>query len=889
MRWHPFASRARQEQLLDAEIREHVERLVDGYLAAGMDPAEARRRAALDFGGVDQAKDAVREERRFAVWDVLQRDLRLALRGWRRNPAFTVAVLLTLALGIGANTAIFSIVDGVLLRPAPLADMGRLAVVWETDRSSQTTREPGSVPDYLDYRDRARTLDGLTAFIPLEVNLTPLTGDSERRAGLRIAHDLLPMIGVRPILGRSFAPDDDVPGGPRIVLISAGLWHSTFAADPAIIGRDVRIDDAPYTVVGVVPDAAGFGVLQVLSAAAYSRSFADHGERTPVDVWLPLRPDPEALPRETHPIFMLGRLSAGASIDAAQDELAGIASDLERAYPENADRGIHVEALDAVVLGPVRPTLLVLLSAVALVLLVASANVANLLLARGASRRQEVAVRTALGAGRRRLLAQFVVETMLLALAGAGLGLGLASVALRALIAIAPPDIPRLATVGLDLRVLGVTLLVTLALGLAFGVIPAVQARRVPLQEALHAAGARLTGGPSRRRARASLVVAELALAVMLVAGAGLLIRSFWNLVNVDPGFTTSGVLKAEYQLPSARYPVDRRGWPTSPAERAFTETLLARVGALPGVTSTAVAANHPLDPGFTNSFYVVGRQAEARNWPEISMRIVTPSYFATMGIAITRGRNFADRDTSPVCLVNEAAVRQFFAGRDPMPGELRFWGVNWSILGVVGDEKFQGLSGADPPAVYVPRVMVPTGSGALLVRTAGDAAALAGPVRAVVRDIDPELAIFGLEPLDRTLRRSMSERRFAMTLVTLFGGLALLLAAIGVHGVLSYDVAERRREIGIRLALGAQPGSILRLVVGQGLALAGVALLAGLAGAFALTRFLSTLLFGVGPRDPVTLTVAAGVLTLVALAATAWPAWRAVRVDPVGALKTGE
>ncbi len=643
--------------------------------------------------------------------------------------------------------------------------------------------------------------------------------------------------------------------------------------------------------MGVVPDATEFGTLQVLSAAAYGRAFADRGERVPVDVWLPLQADPRALPRSTHPIFMLGRLAPGETPDAAEGELAPIASDLERTYPENAGRGVNIESLDAVVLGPVRPVLYLLLCAVALVLLVACVNVASLLLARASARAHEIAVRAALGAGRGRLARQFLVETMLLSLAAAVVGVGGAALFLRALIGLAPADIPRIRSAGLDLRVLAVTLVVTASIGALFALIPTLQSPRRGLPETLHAGGARATPGRGLRRARGTFVVAELALTVMLLAGAGLLIRSFWNLLDVNPGFRTAGILKAEYQLPPARYPVDTKGWPTSEPQRAFTRELLARVSSMPGVVSAAAAGNHPLDPGFTNSFFVVGREAEGRNWPEISMRRVTPGYFATMGVAVARGRIFEDRDATPVCLVNEAAARQFFAGRDPTAAQLRFWGVNWAVLGVVADEKFKGLGGQDPPAVYVPLRDVPSfdGTGVLLVRTAGDAVALAPAVRAAIHAIDPQLAVFGLEPLDRTLFRSVSERRFAMLLVTLFGGVALLLAAVGVYGVLSYDVAQRRREIGIRLALGARPAEILGLIVGEGAMMTAAALAAGLAGALALTRFLSTLLFGVGPHDPATLALAAAVLALVALVATAWPAWRASRVDPVSVLKAAD
>jgi putative ABC transport system permease protein len=821
----------------------------------------------------------------------MRQDLRLAFRLIGKNPGFACAAILTLALGIGANTAIFSVVNGVLLRPAPFADLERLVMVWETDGNTGTMREPGSVPDFLDYKERSRTLDMLAGVSGNEVSLSAPGVDPVQVAGLSVTYDLLPMLGVNPIVGRTFTREEDAAKGPGVVLVSESLWRTTFLASPAIAGQTIRVDDRPYEIVGVVPDASDFGVLQILAAAAYGRGFAARGERTRVDVWLPYQADPQALPRETHPMFMMGRLAPGSSPSAAHSELVGIAADLERAYPVNKARSINVEALQDVVFGKVRPMLFVILGAVGLVLLVACVNVANLFLARSAARGHEVAIRRALGATRGQLLRQFFVESMLLTLMAAAAGIAFAYAALRGLIAIGPADVPRLMLVSIDTRILAITLGLSLLVGLAFGLIPTLQTRVVDLQASLRDEGVRGAEGSGSARLRGLLVVSELALAVMLLAGAGLLIRSFWNLERVDAGFHAEGVLKAEYKLPGTRYPVNFRLWPNFQEQHAFTAAISERASALPGVISAAVAGNHPLDPGYTNSFFVVGRREEARTWPEISVRRVTPGYFRTVGLPLVRGRLFSDQDATPaapVCLVNEASAARFFGDRDPIGAQISLYGAARTIVGIVANERFQGLSEGAPIAMYLPLAQAPSadGAGVLIVRTEGDANALASAVRGVIRERDPSLAVFGVEPLETTVSRSVSERRFAMLLLGLFALMALTLGAIGVHGVLSYEVASRRREIGIRMALGARPDGILKLIVGRSALLTLLAIILGGAGAFALTRFLQALLFGVGVWDPATLVAVVFVMVVVALAATAVPAWRAARTDPAVALR---
>jgi putative ABC transport system permease protein len=817
-------------------------------------------------------------------------DLRYAVRQLVSAPTFTAVALVTLALGIGANTAIFSVIDHVLLRATPLHDVERLVVVWETDRNTGTTREPASLPDYLDYHQRATQMEQLAAFMGSEVNYAPASGEPVRLQALTVTDGFLPMLGVQPVVGRGFTREETRPAGSPVALLSDGLWTRAFGRDPAVLGTTMQLDDRAFTIVGIMPPGADFGAYQVLAAADYSRAFADRGARAALDLWLPFQESAATMPRQTHPIFMAGRLRG--NLASAQEELAGIAADLERAHPENAARGVFVEPLGAIVFDPVRPALLVLLAAVGLVLLVACVNVANLLLARGSSRRREVAVRRALGASGWRLARQFATEGVLLAVAAAALGTVVATIGVRALIALAPAEIPRIADAGVDMRVLAVTLLVSIGAGLGFGMVPTMQAARVDVQSTLKDDGGHgASSGRSRTRLRSALVVAQFALAVTLVIGATLLIKSFWRLQQVDAGFRSEGILKAEYQLPGSRYPVDFNRWPDFREMHAFTRGLLEKTAAMPGVVSAAVAGQHPLDPGFTNSFNVVGREAEARDWPEISVRRVTGGYFATMGVSLVRGRLLRDADTTtapPVVVINESAARRFFDGHEPLGKQMRFWGSARTIVGIVGNERFHGIDEAPPPAVYAPLAQAPSanGAGALLVRTEGDPAALAGSIRAAFRQQDPALAVFGLEPFAETVSRSVAERRFTMVVLGLLASVALALAAIGVHGVLSCAVAQRTREIGIRLALGAHPSRVRRLVVREGLTLAGAGALLGLLAAWGTTRGLTSLLYGVAPTDPLTFVGVPAALTAVACAASYVPARRATRVDPVAALR---
>jgi putative ABC transport system permease protein len=816
-------------------------------------------------------------------------DLRLALRTLRSAPGFTLVIVATLGLGIGATTAMFSVIHGVLLAPPPIRDIDRVAMIWQTDRASGTTREPSSMPDYADARRVATTFASMAAFMGTDANVTPVDGDPFRLPALVVTHDFLPLLGVEPIVGRTFTAADDVPGAPRVAMIGARLWEREFGGDPRVTGRLLRLDGIPHAIVGVLPASADFGVLQVLTGAAYGRAFADSG-RQDVEVWLPLRADALTAPRETHDLFVLGRLAPGVPVAAARDEMARIAAELELAYPRtNRSRGAFVEPLGDVVLGPVRPALSVLMAAVVLVLLVACVNVASLLLARAAARARETAVRTALGAGTWHLLRHSLAEALVLGGAGAIAGLFFAGWVTDLLVALAPAGIPRLSEASINLAVVATTFSVALLVAVVMALLPVLQARHLGVDEMLKAENGRTgSAAPSRRRVHQALIVAQFGLAIVLTIGAGLLIKSFWHLRSVDPGFRADNVLKLEYVLPETRYGQSRETFPDWPHVRRFHEELLRRASGLPQVEAAAVAGHHPLAGGFTSSMVVVGREAEARDWPEISLRFVSAGYLQVTGLPLLRGRDLSDADDTqgpPVVLINESARRRFFAEQDPLGRQIAFWGTARTVVGVVGNEKIHGLEQQAPPAAYVPFGQAPL-AGTLLVRAAGDPLAVAPSVRAVFRELDPALAVFGVEPLRETVADSLAERRFTMLLLGSFAALTLVLAAVGIYGVVSHSVAQRTREIGVRLALGAAPGRIVRHVVGRALVAVVTGLGFGLAGALVLARWLDALLFGVAAADPAIVAGAVIVLTAVAAAATYLPARRASKVDPVVALR---
>jgi predicted permease len=803
----------------------------------------------------------------------LRTDLRFAFRSLRCRPGVSLAVVLTLTLGIGANTALFSVVRGVLLRPLPVADQDRMVMVYQDDRISGTEREPFSIPDYYDLAARGRSFAVVAAYAATPMTLGREGDDPVRVDVTGVTHGFFRLMGTPPAAGRDFAEAEDAPGAAKVAILSDELWRGRFLGDSGILGGTLRLDGDAYTIVGVAQPRLDIP-----------------GQAT--DIWVALQLGPASTPRSRHNVTVIGRLARGASVETAGREMGALAAQLEAEYPEsNRGRGMSVESLTDVVVGGVRPALVLLLGAVALLLLVACVNVASLLLAQGWARTREFALRRTLGASTFRLGRQFLIESLLVTGVAGALGVLLAIWGLDLLLGLAPPDLPRLSEVRVDEMVLAATLGLAMGVGLVFGLVPLAQARRLDLLAAVQSEGGRAgSAGPRRRRLRDGLVVTEVAVSVLLVIGAGLLLRSLHNLRAVDPGFRTERVLKLDFTLPESRYPQSFSDYPEWAEVTGFHQRLVDRVTGLPGVRDAAITAHHPLAPGYTNSFVIEGRENEYGQQPEIPIRPVTPGYFVTMGVPLRRGRMLEPRDgvgAPDVLLINEAAVRRFFAGRDPLGQRISFWGRSREIVGVVANERFHGLGEEAPPAAYPSLAQVPLARATLLVRATGEPAALVPALRQAVWSLDPELALSGIEPLDQTLAASIARPRFTSVLLGAFAALAVLLASIGIHGLLGYTVVQRTRELGIRLALGAPRHRVMGEVVGHGvrLTLLGVGL--GLVGALALTRLLRGLLFGVAPTDPAIFAVTALMLAAVALLASCLPARRAIRVDPVIALRS--
>jgi putative ABC transport system permease protein len=887
-RWlRALLMRGSAERELREELRFHVDMEAAAGMARGLTAREARRRALLQLGGEERFREESREARGLRVVEEAWRDVRFALRNQLRAPQFTLAAVLTLALGIGANTAIFSVVDAVLLRASPFAQPERLLMIWETDRNSGTSHEPASWPDIVDLRARARSLTDIGAVVALDATLGG-GGDPERIAALAITPNVPALLGVQPLHGRTLNPGEGALEGGRYALLSEELWRRRFQGDAGIVGTVVSVNEIPTTIVGILPAEADLGVVQMHAQADYASPLSGRE----VELWIGIEPTAERFPRTTHPFLAIGRLAAGATVATAQRELAAIMADIEQADPDaNTARGVNVELYENVTFGGVRAPVYVLLGAVALVLLIASVNVANLLLARTTTRVREVAVRRALGAAGARIRRQFVAESVVLTVAGAAAGVLLANAGVRVLVTLAPADIPRLAAATIDTRVLAFTAVIAGAVALVFGMAPVLVTRRMDLQSVLKSQPGRTTTvGRDSRRFRSALVIAEVALAVMLVIGAGLLLRSFQAILRVDPGFHTAGVLKAEYQLTGTRYAADRARWPDLPEINSFHATFLERVRALPGVQAAALTARHPLDPGFTNSFLIIGREAESADFPEIRTRAITAGYLETSGVPLLAGRELSVSNvagTPPVAVINQAAARRYFPGADPIGQQIRFWGVNWRIVGVIGNERFTGILSESEPAIYTPLAQAPQARVALLARTDGNPLTIAADVQRTFREMDPQLALFGVEPLNTTLSASIAQPRFTAVLLGLFGAVALILAIIGVHGVLSYTAAQRTAEVGIRMALGASRGEVVGLVVREGTTLAGIGVAIGIAGALIGSRILGTLLFGIGPRDTLTFAAVPVLILLLAFFAALLPALRAARAEPMLALRS--
>ena len=758
------------------------------------------------------------------------------------------------------------------MTPSAWRSFGK-AIIWENDRASGTTREAASIPDYFDFLQRTRTFADIAMFAFRPATMSRSDGEPIRIDIAATTHNLEEILGVATQVGRGLNPSEDQPGGDLVALLADDFWHSAFNGDDAVLGTTIRIDDRSHTIVGVLPARLDFPV----------KGF---------DMWVPMQQSPTTAPRSNHSVRLIGRLAPGATIAEADAEMGGIAADLEVEYPnDNANRGTFVQPLDEVMRGDVRLTLSVLFGAVAAVLLIACANVANLLLARGADRTQEVAVCVALGAGSARLIRRFLIESLMLAGVAMALGVALAFFGLRALLAIAPGDVLAVGTTEIDLTVLGFALATSALIGTVFGLIPTLQARRLDVQSQLkEGRNQAQAASASKQLLRRLLVAGQLAMAVMLLVSAGLLMRTLWNLRRVDPGFTAQHVLRADVLLPQARYPRDFSIFPNWIEIQSFNRELLSRVAALGGVRAAALASNHPLQAGFTNSFVVAGRPADP-DQGEITTRIVSPGYLDTVGLRLMRGRPIQSTDTAEapfVALLNVAAVDRYFPDEDPLGQQIGIWGAGLrEVIGVVENEKMHGLDRDPPAALYVNILQAPqVGAVSLLVRTDDNPRALIPAVREVVWSIDRNLAVFRIATMEETLAQAVQRERFASVLLAIFAAVAVFIASLGVYGVLSYLVAQRGHEVGVRMALGASRGDVVRLVVRQGLAMTVAGLAVGMAGAVAVSRLLEGLLFGVTPTDPLAYVGVVAGLGGAALAASVLPARRAARIDPIVSLR---
>ena len=874
----PWSSAARVSRDVDEELRFHLDMKVRELIDAGVSPAEAERRARAEFGDLEYTRRylnttdraRLRDEQRAELSDEIGQDIRFAFRQLRRNPGFTAIALITLALGVGANTAIFSVVRGVLLRELPYAQPDRLTRVYSRIERGMVSVSPA---DFNDWRRQSTRFAALAASAEGTVNLTG-SGSAERFSQARVSANMFQLLGVRVALGRAFAPGEDAPDAPRVVILSDGLWRGRFGADPAIIGKSVRLDDFPTEVIGVAP--------------------AEMRYPSSVDLWLTTRFTQKDLSdgnRGARWIDVIARLAPSATREQAQAEMNAIARQIELQDPKhNAGYSTQLIPLRDDMVGSVRPALIVLLAAVGFVMLIACANVASLMLGRTAARESEIAVRTALGAGRGRLVRQLLTESCCLALAGGALGLGLAYGGTRLLLSLAPSDIPRLYNVHIDASVLLFTVAMTAVAALFFGSIPALQASAA--QAVLHPrAGNRGSRTrPGSARARNALVVTEITLALMLLVGAGLLIKSFSRLRDVNPGFAPARVSTFTVTLSPVKYE-------TVEQQRAFSKSLLDAVHRIPGVDSAAVTFGLPLSgTSFQLSYDVAGRPAPPPNAePRAQLRIVSAGYFATVGIPLLRGRAFSDADrpgNARVMVVSEETVRRYFPGEDPIGKRINFgWGrdgdrLSGEIVGVVGDVRQHGLTTDVSPHVYAAWDQWPLDEITVVMRSRGDPARALESARAAVLSLDRDLPVYDAFTLESMIDRALGQPRFYVLLLTIFAALAVVLAVVGIYGVIAYTVQQRTREIGIRIALGASRGRVVGMVVQRGLllALAGIAL--GSAGAYAMTRVLQSLLYGVGARDPVTFVAVAALLGAVAVLASWLPARRAARVDPLAAMR---
>jgi putative ABC transport system permease protein len=814
-----------------------------------------------------------------AKLEALLQDVRYGARMLAKSPGFTIIAVLTLALGIGANTSIFSVVNSALLRPLPFHDSGRLVRVWSGNSRTKISKFSNSYPDFADWRAQNNVFENIAAYNDSNVTLTGIDEPAHLEIET-VSAELFELLGIAPELGRTFLPEEDEPHH-HVAILSHSLWKDRFASDPGIIGRPITLDGSAYTVVGVMPASVQFPILRKSPALWTSLSALQETSDGSTAI---------TKQRGAHFLLTIARLKPGVSLPQAQADMDAVAASLQKQYPDtNKYARVTLVPEQEEMTGSVRPALLVLLVAVGFVLLIACVNVANLLLARATTRSREIAIRSALGAGRARIVRQLLIESLLLALAGGALGVVLAAWASGLVLRLSPQDLLRSAHFQLDGMILGFSAAGSVFTGILFGLAPALQVSRSNIVDTLKESAISATAGAHSHRLLSALVIAETALALVLLISAGLLIRSLVLLCDVNPGFDPHNVMTSVIDLPDERY--------SNAKKVEAIRDLIPRLKALPGVESVAAIEPLPMSGDeFRVSFQIEGRPVAKSEAPVTSVRIITPDYFTAMKIPLLQGRGFKDSDepdSNQVIVVNEAFARKIFPGENPIgkhfqpgisaddrPGRMR------EIVGVVGNVKYRDLSTEWTPESYIPYAQLPFGTMTIVARTANDPSSAAKPIAETVRSLDKDLAAYSPKTLEGYLNETVAIPRFNTVLLGTFAILALLLTAIGLYGVISYSVAQRTHEMGIRMALGAQPGDMLRLVVGQGvrLAMTGVAL--GLIAAFALTRYLSSLLFGVTSHDPLSFLGVVLLLFAVVLLACYIPARRATRVDPLVALR---
>jgi putative ABC transport system permease protein len=862
IRLRGFVQRRAIERRLDDEMRFHLDMLTEQHVRAGLAPAEARRRALIEFGGVERFKDDARHEYRSRLLDQLAQDIRYAFRVMRRNPGFSVAAALTFALGIGASTAIFSVVHGVLLRPLPYADPDRLVVLWESQPARGNDRNVVSVPNFEAWRSRARSFDRIAAMVPLPATIAG-GSSAEHVMGAEVSPGYFEMLGVAPALGRTFAAREERDGGADVVVLSDGFWRSHFGADPRVVGRALRLDGRPHTVVGVMPPSFDPPRFAWLNDQAFWRPFGPTDNNRGWGRFL----------------LVVARVKRDVPVNTALREVQGIAA--ERVTEDRRNEGWSATAvsLAAQITGDARLPLLVLLGAVALLLLMAVTNVANLTLGLVRRREHELAVRRAIGATWGRLLRQIVTQSAVVGAIGCLLGVGAAVGGVRSLVALLPPETPRSASIRVDAPVLLFTAAISVIAALGVGAVAAVRGRHgaASLRESGGRTAARLRGG--------SLVTAEVALGLVLTVLAGLTMRTFANLRAVNLGFDAERVLVARVGLSGARYQ-------TPEARKAFFEETLARVRSLPGVQAASAVSTRPLGGMAPATPLGDASAPEARDSVVADVRYVDAELFRTLHVPLIAGSTFDSRDAidaPPRVVINEALARRLWPSESPLGKRLRvpmFNGIVPEVIGVVGDVHLMDARTPARGTIYFAQSRFPMDALDLMVRAKGDGASLVASVRSVVTGLDPAVPVYGVAMLDDVVARALSRDRFTAALLGVFALVSLLLAAVGIYGVFAGDVAQRRKEIGIRVALGAPTAGIVGLVMRRAVTRALLGVASGTLGALIAARAMRALLFGVGAADPVSFVGVAALLLLVAVGATLIPALRAARVSPLVAIR---